>query len=132
MLLNVLSNARKFVPKDYGKIQIKASLIDEDDRNFLEIKVSDNGPGISTSDQQKLFQPFSKLAAHSSLNPKGNGLGLYICRLICRNLGGDITVDSIQGSGCTFTIRVGVERVPEHDLDGLLSPQRGSLERIES
>lgn len=94
VLINVLSNARKFVPKDIGLIKIKASIIPTDEKHFLEISVSDNGPGISASDQLKLFTPFGKLSAHTHLNPKGNGLGLYICRLICRNLGGDITVTS--------------------------------------
>ena len=52
----------------------------------------DNGPGISENDIKKLFKPFSTLADNSKLNPNGNGLGLNICKMICKNLGGDINV----------------------------------------
>jgi signal transduction histidine kinase len=61
-----------------------------DGKSFLQISVFDNGPGISPADKSKLFKPFSKLAAHSHLNPNGSGLGLSICKLICQSLGGDI------------------------------------------
>ena len=81
----------------------------------------DNGPGISSEDQRKLFKPFSKLKANKELNPNGNGLGLNICKLICKNLGGDIDVESDGTSWTQFKFWVQVETVDKisnkHDLN---------------
>jgi len=94
VLLNLLSNARKFVPKQQGLILVKAELSEWDSKVFLRVSIKDNGPGISQEDLKKLFKPFSKLASTSQLNPNGSGLGLYNCKLICTSLGGDITIES--------------------------------------
>ena len=58
------------------------------------LTVGDNGPGISEQELHKLFRPFSKLKEHTNLNPNGNGLGLSICKLLCKKLGGDVIVRS--------------------------------------
>ena len=108
VLLNLLSNARKFVPKTDGIIKIESLLTKKDDADYLEISVFDNGPGISSDDKAKLFKPFSKLLANSKLNPNGNGLGLNICKMICQNLGGDIEVNSDGSSWTEFKFWVKV------------------------
>lgn len=108
VLLNLLSNARKFVPLVKGKIDIKASIIMNAGECHLSISVTDNGPGISMQDQERLFKPFSKLEANRNLNPNGSGLGLHICSRICTNLEGNIKVESVVGSFTTFTFCVKV------------------------
>lgn len=94
MLLNLVSNARKFVAKMEGLIKVQAESYEDGGSLFLRFKVFDNGPGIAEADQGKLFKPFSRIDTNKDLNPNGDGLGLYICRLICNNLGGDIKCES--------------------------------------
>ena len=89
------------MPKSKGLIKIQSKLFKTDDEiEMLEMSVFDNGPGISAEDQLKLFKPFVQLSATKSLNPNGNGLGLNICKMIAKNLGGDIDVES---DGKTWT-----------------------------
>jgi len=114
VLLNLLSNARKYVPKNNGRIMIESELQQHDESLILKISVTDNGPGISELDQQKLFKPFSKLGAYADLNPNGLGLGLSICKLICNCMGGDIVVESENGT--KFTYWVAVKNPVEHDF----------------
>lgn len=92
VLLNLTSNARKFVPKIGGKIQITTELTEMEGRHFIQIVVMDNGQGISLEGQEKLFKPFSKLEEHQGNNRQGHGFGLNICKMICTSLGGDIVV----------------------------------------
>ena len=102
VLLNLISNAVKFTPSE-GKIRVTCSFFRQGDSYLLKVKVKDNGPGICESDIQLLFKPFSKLPATAILNPNGNGLGLYVCKRICEQLGGEIWVKSGIGSGAIFS-----------------------------
>jgi signal transduction histidine kinase/DNA-binding response OmpR family regulator len=99
ILDNLLSNACKFTTN--GTITIDARA----DGEFLDIAVIDTGVGISDSAMDKLFKPFSKVS-DSSLNPDGTGLGLVISRELARKMGGDLTVTSVPGQGCTFLTRI--------------------------
>jgi signal transduction histidine kinase len=60
----------------------------------LEIKIEDNGVGISTENLSKLFKDFSKLEDHENINPNGTGLGLSICKNLVHQMGGAVTVES--------------------------------------
>jgi len=68
----------------------------------VEIKVTDFGPGMTPEVQQKIFEP------HFSTKPGGHGLGLYNCKKIIENHGGQITVQSTPGEKTAFTIRLPV------------------------
>lgn len=68
------------------------------ERDMVEIKISDNGQGMSDDIQQKIFQ------SHFTTKPDGHGLGLSNSRKIILNHGGEITVASTPGQGTTFTI----------------------------
>jgi two-component system NtrC family sensor kinase len=70
-------------------------------REFIEIKVTDTGSGISNEDLPKIFEPF-----FSTKGQKGNGLGLAVIWGIIDNHNGTITVNSALGKGTTFTIRI--------------------------
>ena len=61
---------------------------------MLEVSVADQGIGMSEEDAARVFDPSFKTGDPGSkkLNPYGNGLGLQICKQICLQLGGDITV----------------------------------------
>lgn len=102
VLVNLTSNARFFVPKVDGLIQIKTTVAEADGANFLKISVTDNGLGVSKENRKKLFSPFSK----QHLNPNSSGISLNICKLICNCLGGDITVDKELDRWSKFTFWV--------------------------
>jgi len=67
---------------------------------FVEVHVSDTGPGIPLDQQQHIFVPFF------TTKEKGTGLGLAICQRIVKNHGGSIAVHSKPGEGCSFVIRL--------------------------
>jgi signal transduction histidine kinase len=102
VLLNLVGNAIKFT--DSGEVAVAAS---SEDGSF-RVSVRDTGPGISRSDQAKLFQEFQQ--ADNSITKKkgGTGLGLAISRRIIEMHGGRIRVDSVVGQGSTFSFTLPV------------------------
>lgn len=73
--------------------------------NWLYLSVKDNGKGMSSHDQEKLFQRFwndNDTMRHSN----GSGVGLYVCRQIVEAHGGDITCISEEGKGTTVTVKM--------------------------
>ena len=78
------------------------------DALILKVSVQDEGIGMSENEIENLFTPFCRSANMTSrnLNPNGHGLGLYICKKICQNLGGGIEVTSRVGIGSTFTFTI--------------------------
>ena len=100
-LINLLGNAVKFT--EAGTIRIMA----KPGEDFLEISVSDTGIGIREKDLLKLFRPFERLESRLSVQAGGTGLGLYLTRKLCTDiLLGAISVQSREGEGSTFTLRV--------------------------
>ena len=75
-MLNLQSNALKFTEK--GKVEIQASIIDQDGAEYLKIDVIDSGIGISEKDQGKLFRLFGFVQDTKQMNTSGIGLGLVI------------------------------------------------------
>jgi PAS domain S-box-containing protein len=111
VLINLLTNAIKF-SHDGGRIGVSADRID----NLLAITVWDEGIGIPTNQQNRLFQPFQQIqSAHSQAartNGKrsniGTGLGLALSRRLVELHQGYITVESIEGEGSKFTVHLPV------------------------
>jgi len=125
VLLNILSNAVIYSPTGSTiEISISSCVLEQEKRDvnnsdiktLLSVIVQDKGPGISLEDQKKLFQPFSTLEANRHLNPKGVGIGLYVSKLICDKLEGDISCFSNpeQGLGSTFEFRLQLMQVSDH------------------
>ncbi len=100
IMTNLIDNAGKY-SEEGNNITITTSL---DDDNII-IKVSDNGVGIKEEDFDKLFKKFSRLENHLTSKTQGNGLGLYITKQLVENMGGTITLTSIEGSGTTFIVK---------------------------
>jgi signal transduction histidine kinase len=102
VLLNLVGNAIKFT--DIGEVSIKGSSAN----GSFQVAVRDTGPGISTTDQAKLFQEFQQ--ADNSITKKkgGTGLGLAISRRIIELHGGRIWVESSPGQGSTFAFTLPV------------------------
>jgi PAS domain S-box-containing protein len=111
-LLNLISNAVKYT--DYGKVEVDVESVE--DEAFIEFRVSDTGVGLSPGDLDKLFSPFVRIILpHRPVVP-GTGLGLYLSRKLAQEvLGGDILVQSVQGKGSCFILKVPrtTERRPE-------------------
>ncbi|MFC1673381.1 ATP-binding protein [Pseudomonadota bacterium] len=99
VLLNLLSNAVKY-NREGGSVLVSSKVIDDD---ALRISIIDTGPGIPSSKQSELFQPFSRLGAENS-NIEGTGIGLTITLRLLEAMGGRIGFDSREGVGSTFWV----------------------------
>ncbi|MGE8243817.1 MAG: hybrid sensor histidine kinase/response regulator, partial [Sphingobacterium sp.] len=97
---NLLSNAIKYTDK--GQVEIKA-FINPDGKKTLQVEVSDTGKGISSKDQEHIFEQYYM----TDLRSKNSfGLGLHISKLMAEQLNGTLSVQSKQGIGSTFTLIV--------------------------
>ena len=108
-LINLLSNASKFTERgvvtlDVGRERAKGV-------EWIVIRVSDTGIGISSAQLDKLFQAFTQADASTTRKYGGTGLGLAISKRFCQMMGGDIVAHSLPGRGSTFSIRLPVDVV---------------------
>lgn len=101
MINNLLSNAVKYSEKD-PEIIIDGFA----SGNNITITISDNGIGISRSDQKHIFDKFYRASSGNIHKFKGLGLGLYYVKRIAQAHGGDVSVNSKPGKGSTFTITI--------------------------
>jgi signal transduction histidine kinase len=97
VVANLAANASKFTPEG-GLVEVVARFAD---RVALVI-VRDDGPGISRTDLERIFQPFARLAGHERI--PGTGLGLPISRDLARAMGGDLAVAAVPGCGSAFIL----------------------------
>lgn len=72
----------------------------------FEIRIVDNGVGISKENLGKLFMNFSKLEEHAAGNKRGTGLGLSICKSLIERMGGSVNVESEINVGTTFIMQL--------------------------
>ena len=98
VLTNLVDNALKYTPSD-GHVAIDAREVD----GYLHFSIRDNGIGISSADQERLFGRFFRAERAIQSGASGAGLGLYITRSLVELHGGDIWVDSREDEGSTFT-----------------------------
>jgi PAS domain S-box-containing protein len=119
-LFNLLSNASKFT--ENGTITLTVARETVDGTPWIGFAVADTGIGMNAEQLGKLFQAFTQADVSTTRKYGGTGLGLVITRRFCQMMGGDITVESTEGEGTTFTVRlpavVGEQRRP----DALLTP----------
>lgn len=101
VFLNLLVNAADAVESEGSEIVVTANRRQVDGKEFLEVKIHDNGCGISREDLTKIFEPF-----YSTKGQKGTGLGLAVVWGIIEKNGGVIKVDSVVGQGTTFIVRL--------------------------
>jgi signal transduction histidine kinase len=104
VLLNLLINARAAVlANTTGAKRITISACK---KAGTDIRVTDNGSGISPENLEKIFQPFFTTKRPADGESGGHGLGLSICRDIITQMNGTISVQSTLGQGSTFTVRL--------------------------
>lgn len=107
VLTNLVSNAIKFTESGEVVVRIKA-VSRADDTVTLSFAVTDTGIGMSPTQTALLFKPFSQADPSTTRQFGGTGLGLAICRRIVDYFGGEIGVESQEGSGSTFWFRIDV------------------------
>jgi PAS domain S-box-containing protein len=101
LLVNLLSNAVYAVKEKGqkgGRIEIKTA----SDGSTVEIRISDNGPGIPEKNQKQMYDLFFTTKPPG----KGTGLGLPICQNIIRKLGGNLSFETETGEGTTFIVKL--------------------------
>ena len=100
VLLNLLSNAAKFVPANGGRVTVCLQARDEG----VRVEVQDNGPGVPRAQQQLVFEKFRQGGdgGDNARRPQGTGLGLPISRRIVEHFGGNLWLRSEPGQGACF------------------------------
>ena len=98
---NLISNAIKYSAD--GK---PISVVVHRNGKTATVAVVDQGVGIAPQDQARLFTKFGRIERESTMHVAGTGLGLWLSREIARMHDGDLTVESTEGEGSTFTFEV--------------------------
>lgn len=99
VLLNLLVNAIEATPSG-GRVGVTARACQSDGRPGVATMVADSGSGIPREVVSRIFEPFFT----TKPTGQGTGLGLAICRDITQSHEGDLSVESRDGEGCTFTL----------------------------
>ncbi|KAK42905.1 histidine kinase [Caballeronia jiangsuensis] len=99
---NFVSNALKFTER--GEVRVAASY--DEARRLITFAVSDTGIGIAPEHQQVVFEEFGQVENRLQQYVKGTGLGLPLCRKLCKLLGGDVSLESEVGRGSTFSATI--------------------------
>ena len=113
IVVNLVSNACKFTPRG-GSIDVECVCLDR----FVELRVTDTGPGIPAQKLDAIFEPFVQLDNGLTRATAGTGLGLAISRELARAMGGDLAATSAFGYGSTFTLTL-----PRGDVEADLLPE---------
>ena len=102
IILNLISNAVKFRKSKEGQIIISITHNDE----FVNIRVNDNGIGISKDNIEKIFEKYVRLNDERSIIKEGTGIGLSLVKSLVNLHCGEITVDSEIGKWTEFNIKI--------------------------
>lgn len=124
IIMNLLSNAVKYTAEG-GKIvlDIEEKPSAQDDFMTLQIRVSDNGIGISKEYVPHIFDAFTRERSSSESGIIGTGLGLHIVKSFVDLMNGDISVESEPGKGTCFTVEISCRKVPEEELQQQMEEQ---------
>ncbi|MEA5514847.1 sensor histidine kinase [Nodularia sp. UHCC 0506] len=109
VLLNLLSNAAKFTSNGKVTLTVKSDntdLLSKTPLGVITFSVADTGIGMTHSQQEQLFKPFTQGDTSTTKRYGGTGLGLAISRHFCELMGGEVIVTSHPGVGSTFTVHL--------------------------
>lgn len=109
ILYNLLSNALKFTESG-GTVKVEVTKKQRNNRDHLQIKVIDNGVGISDRELPKVFERFYQVDASTTRKGEGTGIGLTLVKELVELLQGWIGVKSTLGKGTEFTIYLPIHR----------------------
>ena len=123
ILINLIGNAIKFTER--GSVLVVGGLLQEPGLEpRMQYDVIDTGIGMTRSQMEGLFQPFSQADSSTTRKHGGTGLGLAISKRLAMMLGGMITVESAPAQGSTFTVTISTGPIHESS-----SGDRGEIER---
>ena len=124
IIMNLLSNAVKYTLEG-GKIvlDIEEKPSARDGFMTLQIRVSDNGIGISKEYVPYIFDAFTRERSSSESGIIGTGLGLRIVKSFVDLMNGDISVKSEPGKGTCFTVEISCRKIPEEELQQQMEEQ---------
>ncbi len=104
VLQNLIENAVKYTP-EFGKILVNLEV----GKNFLKVRIKDNGVGIPKKDQEKMFSKFFRAENVMRMQTEGSGLGLFIVKNVIQKHGGEINFTSEEGMGTEFVFTLPLE-----------------------
>ena len=124
IIMNLLSNAVKYTSEG-GKIVLDIEEKPSAREGFmtLQIRVSDNGIGISKEYIPHIFDAFTRERSSSESGIIGTGLGLRIVKSFVDLMNGDISVKSEPGKGTCFTVEISCRKIPEEELQQQMEEQ---------
>jgi PAS domain S-box-containing protein len=145
ILYNLLSNAVKFT-NDGGRVVLNATVVAKADvgqrtgpwtgrsfvtrdspySEFLRIRVTDNGIGISEEGLERLFQPFSQIDSGLARRFEGTGLGLAMVKLLAELHGGAVAMQSAEGEGSAFSVWLPLRAANPAAADAVAEPVRAA------
>jgi PAS domain S-box-containing protein len=111
VLINLLSNAIKY-NREQGAVEVTCRMSSE---KRIRISVHDTGEGLPPDKLAQLFQPFNRLGQEASSEP-GTGIGLVMSKKLVELMGGEIGVESTDGSGSVFWFELNLAAEPQHDV----------------
>jgi len=97
---NLIDNGIKYNDKEVPEVQMTCS----ENKSGVQIKISDNGPGIPEEEQARVFEKFYRVSEAGTHNVKGFGMGLYLVKQAIESLGGQVALHSTTDSGTSFTL----------------------------
>ncbi|HAT4480036.1 TPA: two-component system sensor histidine kinase LetS [Legionella pneumophila] len=116
IISNLVTNAVKFT--DHGYVLIRTKIEQETDKDYtLLFAITDTGIGISPEDQTKLFTAFNQANTSITRRYGGSGLGLVICKKLCEEMHGRISLTSEINKGSTFSARIKVEKLVAYEIE---------------
>ncbi|MFT5350344.1 MAG: PAS domain S-box-containing protein [Gammaproteobacteria bacterium] len=113
MLFNLISNAAKFT--ENGTITLSGEKYEIRDSDWVRFSVSDTGIGIPADKLETIFLEFSQADDSTTRNYGGTGLGLSLTRRFAQMMGGEILVESKEGSGSRFIIEFPMKVTKRHE-----------------
>jgi signal transduction histidine kinase len=106
---NLLLNACEAAPSELGRVEVNI----HEEKDGIEIRITDNGPGVAEPIREKLFQPFSSFGKQS-----GIGLGLTISKKILQDHGGDLCLESTEIGRTVFKLKLPILVSEDEVLSG--------------
>jgi len=122
ILINLLSNALKFTQHS-GRVEVSTALTGDD---RFEIRIADNGPGISGEHMPYIFDRFYRVEEGGARSLPGSGLGLALTRELVKLMKGTIWAESVYGEGTAFTVDLpATQTAPLVEIQELQDPGIG-------